>query len=78
MMVYAVNKEEEGQQVQENVLFLFGILQGVPQLQEGILHRLFRGFLEGRLGVVLQQRDRAANPPEGDDAEGNGHSGALG
>ena len=75
--VNAVNEEEEGNEIQENVLFLPGVPDGPAQLTEGILQRAAASFHKGGLAVLFQKGQGAQNPPKGGNEESAHHGGGL-
>ena len=60
------------------MLFLAGVPEGAAQLPEGILDGMLRPLHIGLLTVALQQRQCAAQPPDGNQQEGDSHSRAGG
>ena len=76
--VHAVDEEEKGQQIHENVLFLFRVPDGAAQLPEGVKQRAFLRGDEGGLPVAPQQRDGASHPPQGGNQKRDDHGAALG
>ena len=71
--VNAVDEEEKGQQIQENMLLLPNLPEGAPQLSEGGENGAAGMLHEGGLTVTLQQRLGAYEPPPGGNEEGYDH-----
>ena len=73
--IYAVDKEEKGQQIQENMLLPLDLLEGPGQLGEGIPDGVRRCLHIGLLPVFPEQGQGADQPPGGNDQEGQHHGG---
>ena len=73
--IYAVDKEEKGQQIQENMLLPLDLLEGPGQLGEGIPDGVGRCLHIGLLPVFPEQGQGADQPPGGNDQEGQHHGG---
>ena len=75
--VNTVNKEEESDQVQEDVLLLLGFLDGLPKLTEGLQESTLHRRLVSGLLMVLHQRQGAGKPPGTGDGKADDQSGDL-
>jgi len=76
--IHAVNKEEERQQIEEDMLLFFRFQKGFSELPESSGNGIAFRFLEGLLLIGSGKGHTAADPPQGRDHKGDDQRSDLG